>query len=619
MFAPSQMVEEDMEGEVVMVRLGADEGGMDAAQDQEQGSSFVELKPSTTLLVPLELVEEQQDLVDSVQLGFPELQQTVVPDDPGTETHSNFSLMLDMEEDGDREAHTLPMENDLLSYDISPQSPAEEASGEHVAKPEVILLDTDHQEPPQSGDPAQEDQRKEIESLDGPEIDGVTESEPVKLQASLQTENTEAKQGTEDAKEQKDTELVILAQDHEPGGDLPADVADKDAAAKKDAADEEMGAVEDKHTPAEDQEEPEINGPVNIDAENAPSAEIVPAVEEQQQDHTALAGTQGHNAEEIKEEEPKRRTRGRQRKDKDVVDKNSPPEEPPLPETPTSQRKKASSTPTRMTTRGRRTVTFISPLPEEAEEPVGDKKVEGKEISILTPASPSRTPRKSKQDTETKVQATTPRRSTRKAQPEPPKEEVEEKEAVDNDFTVASTSKASSPARRRISQRAASTRSSQKTQSGSEELSTTLEVEEGGEQEEEVTDKKVARRTSSKTATPAKRRATQENTPRRSRRRILSSSEEVEATPLEILKEDKEEEEEIFAPPVSRSSRKTKTEPSEMQPALLEEEEDEKQPLSSPGRMTRQSNRISLNVYPQVKIPKIVFMSESCCKYNISH
>lgn len=607
-----QLVEEDMQDEVVMVRLGADEGGMDTDQNQEQGSSFVELKPSATLLVPLELVEEQQGLVDGVQLGLPELQQTFVPDDPRTETRSSFSLMLDMEEEGDREAYTLPMENDLQSSNLSPLSPAEEACGEHVAKPEVILLDTHHQGPLQSGEPSQEDQGKERDSVDGTEIDGLTESEPIKLQAGLQAENTQANQET---KEKKDTELVMLAEDHEPAaplGSLPAAVNNKDSAAKRDVVDEEMGAVEDKHTPAEHQEEPEKNGPVNIDAENSPNAEAVPAVEEQQQDHTALDVTEEHNAEEIKEEEPKRKTRGWQRKDEDVVDTNNQPEEPSVPETPTSQRKKAPSTPTRMTTRGRRTVTFISPLPEEAEEPTDDKKVEDIETSIAVPASPSRTPRKTKQIKETKVQPSTPRRSTRKAHLEPPKEEVEEKEAVDNDTTATSTSKASSPARKRISQRAASTRSSQVTQSGSEEVSTSTEVEDGGDQQEEVTDKKVARRTGSKTPTPAKRRAPQENTPRRSRQRILSSS-EVESTPREILEEDKEEEgEEASAAPVSRSSRKMKTEPSDTQPALQEEEEDKKQQLGSPGRMTRQSNRISLNVYPQVRILNFLFMAESC-------
>uniref|UniRef100_A0A7N6FAH4 AT hook containing transcription factor 1 n=1 Tax=Anabas testudineus TaxID=64144 RepID=A0A7N6FAH4_ANATE len=566
-----KMVDEDMQGEVVMVRLGADEGGLDPDQHQEQGSSFVELKPSTTLLVPLELVEEQQGLVDSV-----------------TETHSSFSLMLDMEEEeGGRGAFTVPLENDLQSSNLFLQAPAEETSDEHVAKAEVILLDTDHQGLLQSEDPSPEDQEKLMGSLNETEIDGLTESEPVELQDCLQTENTGENQGTQ---EKKDTGIVILAEDHEP-------------AATEDSLPAPIGGVEDKHTPAEYQEEPEKNGPVNIDAEVAPSAETVPAVEELQQDHAALAATEVHKTEEIQEEELKNRTRGPQTKDKDAVDTNNQSEDTPVPETPASQKKKAPSTPTRMTTRARRAVTFISPVPEE---PTEYKKEESIETDILVPASPSRTPRKTKPVKEAKVQASTPRRSTRKAQPELPKEEAEEKEAVDSDTAATATSKASSPSRRRTSQRAASTRSSQKSQSGSEETSTTTEVEDGGDQEDELTHKKGAQRTGSKTRTPAKRGATQENTPRRSRRRILSSS-EAESTQLEILKEDKEEEEKTFAPPVSRSSRKVKTEPSETPQALQEEEEDKKQQVSSPGRTTRQSNRISLSVYPQVSLTAVVF------------
>lgn len=539
------MVAEDMQGEVVMVRLGADDGGMDPDQDQVLGpSSFVELKPSATLLVPLELVEEQQSLVDDVQLGL----QTFVPDDLRTETRSSFSLMLDMEEEeGDREAYALPMENDLQPSDLL--SPAEEAHGEHVDKPEVVLFDTDHLGCPQFGDPLQEDQGKETDSLDGAVIDGLTESEPAELPEHLQAENSEANQ---DTAEKKDTELVMLAEDHEaaaPVDGLQAAVTENDSAAKRDAAGEEM---EDKHPPTKPQEEPETNGPVGVNAENVPSAEAAPAVEEQQQDPTASEG-----AEETAVEKPNMKTRGR----KHVEDTDNQPEEPSVPETPTSQ-KKAPFTPTRMTTRGRRTVTFISPLPEEQTE---EKKGGDAETSVVVPASPSRTPRKTKPIKEAKVQPSPPRRSTRKAQPEPPKEE----DAVDKDAT--STSKASSPARKRVS-----TRSSQ-----SEEVSTSTEAEDGAGQQE-VTDKKAAPGT--KSPTPAKRRAAQENTPRRSRRRILSSS-EVESTPKTILKE-----EEAFDPPVSRSSRKTKTEPPETEPARP----------GSPGRMTRQSNRISLNVYPQV-------------------
>ncbi|XP_049454990.1 protein ELYS isoform X2 [Epinephelus fuscoguttatus] len=674
-----KMVEEDMEGEVVMVRLGADERGMEADED-EQGSSYMELKPSTTLLVPLELVEGQDSLIHP-QLGLPELQQTIVPDDPRSESQSGFSLMLDLDEEGDKEADMLPMENDLQSSDPPTLFPAVEAIDELEAKPEVIVLGTDDQDPLLSEEVLEEDHREEMDTLDGIELDGLTESEIVKLgeEADVQTENTGKNHETEDTEEQSNAELVMLVEDHkaegpsaaepspeedvpavtlveddepevlsasepspeedipavtlrdnqEPEGlsasarspeeDIPAvtlgedhepevlsasapspveellaAVEDKDSTAEKDATEEKMG--EDKPTPAEDQEEPEENGPVDMDKDTIPSTETSTVEEGKQQDHKVLSETEDNKEDINTETETKRRTRGRPRKDNDVKEEkpmeqvlssNTQPEEPSVPETPTSQRKKkAPSTPTRRTTRGR-PVTFISPLLEEVEEPE-----EEPETSTLVPASPRRTPRKGKQTKDTKVRASTPRRSTRNTQPEPPRDEFEEEDAMDNDTTVATTSKVSSPARRRVSQRATSTRTSQRTQKESEEVSEVKDEEE----QEEVTDTKRSRRRTSKTSTPAKQRTTQGSTPRRSSRRILNSS-MVESTPLEILKE--EEQLEVTPSPVKRNLRKSKTELSETQPAVQEEKEEERKKPSSPGRATRQSNRITLNVYPE--------------------
>ncbi|XP_018522322.1 protein ELYS isoform X3 [Lates calcarifer] len=607
--AEMKIVEEDMEGEVVMVRLGADEGAMEAVEDEEQGSSYMELKPSTTLLVPLELMEGQHGLVGSAELDLPDIQQTVVTDDLRTESHGSFSLMLDMDEDGVKDEDILPcpLENDLQPSGLSIQPPVEEASEELMVKPEVILLGVDDQDTPLFGEVLQDDQRKELDIVDGTEVDGLTEPEPVNLQTDTeQTENAGTCQETEGASEQKVSDLVPLAEDQEPAApskptpaeELPVVADDEDSVAKEDAADEELGEEEDKPTPAEDQEQPEENGPIKIDAEIVPSAETVPAVEEQLQDHRALVETEEDNMEETtKEKETRRSTRGRLRQDKgaegksvkQVSSSNSEPEEQPVPETPTSQKKKAPSTPTRRTTRGKRNVTFVSPLLEEAEESEEGVKADKAETNSLeVPASPRRTPRKTKWVRE--VQASTPRRSTRRAQPEPHRDEVE-----DNDTIVASTSKISSPARRRGPQR-----TSQRTRTGSEEVSAATEAEvkeEEEDEEEEVTHMKAGRRTGSKTPTPAKRKTAQGSTPRRSTRRILNSS-EVESAPLEILKEEKEQDE-VFAPSFKRSSRRVKTEPSETQLDLLEEDEDKKLQLSSPGRTTRQSNRITLNVYPQ--------------------
>ncbi|XP_019935488.2 protein ELYS isoform X2 [Paralichthys olivaceus] len=737
--AEMKIVEADMEGDVVMVRLGDNEGEMEAEEDEEQGSSYMELKPSTTLLVPLELVEDQHGLVDSAQLDLPEIQQMVVPDNPRTETHCDFSLMLDMDEDGNKEADMLHIENDLHPSHLSTQPPVEEASEELVVKPEVILLGTDDQDMPLSETVSLDDQRLEMDILDANEVDGLTESEPVEFQTDQKGENADTTQETEDQNVREDSECVILAEDLEPAalpaptpvGELPAVVDDNESEAEKDAADEKQEEEVD-HTPApEDQEEPEENGPVDMDAEIVPSTDMVPAVEEHLQDSRVKETEQLYRKEEITKEEETKRTmeefnrediaeeeetnnkieklnreeiaeeeetkdtieelnreeitkeeetkdmieelnreeiteeeetkntieelnreeiteegetkntieelnreeiteegetkntieelnreeiteeeetknmieelnreeitkeeatkkmkRGRPKKTnieetpvKQVSSSNCEPEEQSVPETPTSQKKKTPLTPTRRTTRGRRAVTFISPLQEEAEELEEDVKVEESEMREV-PATPrrTRTPRK------TNVQASTPRRSSRKSLQEPPKDKDEDEEAVD----TTTTSKATSPARRQVSQRNTSTRTPQRTRTGSKEPSIATEVEFKEEDlEEEVTQIKIGRRTSSKTLTSSKPSTTQSNTPRKTSRKMLSSS-ELESSTLEMLEEENEQEE-VFAPPVKRSSRKMKT----------EEEEGEKQPFPSPGRTTRQSSRISLNVYPQ--------------------
>ncbi|XP_053284678.1 protein ELYS isoform X2 [Pleuronectes platessa] len=826
--AEMKIVEEDMEGDVVMVRLGENEDEMEVEEDEEQGSSYMELKPSTTLMVPLELVEGQHGLVDSAQLDLPVIHQMVVPDNPENDTHCDFSLMLDMDEVENKEADKLPIENDLPPSDLSTQPPVEEASEELVVKPDVILLGTDDQDTPLSEEVLLDDQRLEMDILDSDEVDGLTESEPVEFQTDQQAEDTDA---TQEKNVLEDSELVMLVEDPEPTptpvGELSTVVDDDESEAKKDAIDEKREEEEDTPEP-ENQEEPEEKGPVIKDAEIVPSTEMVPAMEEYLQDSRVLETeeltreevtveeetknaieelnreesaeedetkqtieelntdeiteeeetkntieelnreeiteegetkntieelnteeiteeketkntieelnreesaeeeetkqtieelnteeiteeketkntieelnreeiteegetknsikelnreeiteekemkntieelnteeiteekeTKQHieelnreeiteeeeskgtieelnreeiteeeetkvtieelNREEITEEEEtknnieylnreeitkeegttkKKRGRPKGKKNektpvKQVLISNCEPEEHPVPETPTSQKETTPSTPTRRTTRGRRAVTFISPLQEETEEVVESEMRE-------VPATPrqTRTPRK------TNVQASPPRRSTRKALPEPPKDKDEDEEAVD--ITTTSTSKASSPARRPVSQRTSSTRTTQKTQTGSKEPPTATEFEFKKEEDldKEFTQIKIGRRTSSKTLTSSKPSSTQGNTPRKSSRRILSSS-ELETSTLEILEEENVQEE-VFAPPFKRSSRKMKMEASETQPALLVEEEvGERRQPPSPGRTTRQSSRVSLNVYPQ--------------------
>lgn len=583
-FAPSQLVEEDIEGDVVMVRLGDDEGVMEADVAEEQGSTFMELKPSTTLLVPLELMEGQDGLVDSSQLALHELHQS---DDPRSDSHSSFSLMLDMDEEMNKDADMGPIKNDVLLSEPAVLPSAVGASDELAGKPEVILLDPDDSDAQLSGGASEEEQRRELDLFDGASGDGA-------VVTKVQTQITETNHESEDAVEQLDAELARFEEDRKaaellvcetgPADDPPAVVAE--SVAEENALKYEVLVEEDKMTTTtevkttiiEQQEESEGNGPV-IDTEIVSSTEMETAVGENQQDNTEVDNKEIQT--ETTEEGEERTDENKDVEEETPVSNNQEEEEPETEMLTSQRKKKAPSTPTRRTTRAR-AVTFTSPLRDEAEEPHGDGAVMESGTSTPVPASPRRTPRKSKQSKEV-VQPITPRRSARKAQQEPPKEEDEER---------LETSKASSPARRQASQRASSARSSQR---GGQEASAAADGEIQAAPDDEITDTKSSAQRGSKSPAAARRRTAQGNTPRRSSRKMLNGSEAVPA-PLESLKEEKEQEEPP-ASPARRSTRKTKTEPPETQPAAPVDEQEKKQQVSSPSRATRQSNRNTLSVH----------------------
>uniref|UniRef100_A0A668A031 AT hook containing transcription factor 1 n=1 Tax=Myripristis murdjan TaxID=586833 RepID=A0A668A031_9TELE len=421
----------EMEGEVVMVRLGADRE-LEADEGEDGETAYTELKPSTTLLVPLELVEGHHGLVDGAELDLAEHGQTSEPDNPISEAPSGFSLMLEVDEDREKEF------ND-----------------EVVDQPELILLE-------------------------------------------------------------------------------PQTASDSGSAA------------------AEKLSVASVPEPTQIDD----NAEVAPvSVQEPQQDHNSLAETEQEKREEFREQQTEtkmitRRGEGESEEGKQVTQVSSDSQSEPQPvsgSTTSQRRKKAPSTPTRRTTRSR-SVTF-----SEAEQSEDEGRVEQTEATSVVPASPSRASRRLRQGKEPTVPASPPRRSARKAPPEPSKEEVEddkksEEETTDNNATVSVTSSASTPAKRRVSQRATPTRTSRRTRSSSEEMTAAKEpIEEQKEEEEdEATNSNSAAPTGSRGPSPAKRRTTQRNTPRRASRRILRS--EVVPATLEILEE--EEQDEVSATPV---------------------------------------------------------------------
>ncbi|XP_038147015.1 protein ELYS isoform X1 [Cyprinodon tularosa] len=549
--AEMKIIEEDIEGEVVMVRLGEEEGGMDPVANVEQRSSYMELQPSATLLVPYEFMEGQQGLMEGAQTGM-------VAEEQQPETQTNFTLMLETEEDGGKESSAV--RSDLPAAE--PPAQPELENQDLVDEPDIIPVEADNIDEALQ----EEEEQRETENMDQNDDDELGEAENIK--ADPQTEITAETLETRDSAEQRDfklEEIRRLSEDEESAsvsvpGEPPAAVNDAKSAAETEAVEDE----EEHQQPVSGEVQlPERNGPVETGQE-----ETEFAVENKKLD------LQTSHTEEEPEEKSRRRLRYKDVEEEpaeQLVCSESQTEK----QTTASQRKKAPSTPTRRMTRGRN-VTFTSPLPEAADEPEQDgKAVIEKTRSV--PISPTRTPRKGKA-----IQPVTPRRSTRKTHAEPPEEEPAK---VETEISVVSTSKKASPSRR--SQRAAAAR----TDSKENPATTEVEVREDS-QDDEVAETRSRR--SSKTQTPSKQRTSQATPSRRSSRKTNTS--EVEPAPVKVKEEDKEKQ---VVPPVQRSSRRMR---SEVLPAVFEEEEEKKLQLPSPGRATRQSSSNTLNMYPQVTL-----------------
>uniref|UniRef100_A0A4W5M1R6 AT hook containing transcription factor 1 n=1 Tax=Hucho hucho TaxID=62062 RepID=A0A4W5M1R6_9TELE len=136
--ADLKMVEDDIEGEVVMVRLGV--GG-----DEAEGVCYTELKPSTTLLVPLELVEGQA-LADGTHLGLTEVGEGGEPE--GMDTLEGIMDSWTEAETGGTEAmskENVPLVMDVLPefFEAKPARSAEDVDTDHVEEPDEIPADSE--------------------------------------------------------------------------------------------------------------------------------------------------------------------------------------------------------------------------------------------------------------------------------------------------------------------------------------------------------------------------------------------------------------------------------------------------------------------------------------------
>uniref|UniRef100_H2SJT6 AT hook containing transcription factor 1 n=1 Tax=Takifugu rubripes TaxID=31033 RepID=H2SJT6_TAKRU len=429
----------EMEGNVVMVTLGA-EGGVETLD--EQGASFMELKPSATLLVPMELMEGHENLV-----GCSQLHQVAVQDGPTCESQSSLSLMLDVEDEF-KEAEMPPL-NDGLVLSMPPTlSPAVEDGDEPVAKSEVILLSPEAQDAPVLSEECELEQREEADVAD-------VEDAPADL-VSVQILSTDSNHEPEDIKTTLDEEVTedeeptgLLMSEESPQQELPEDMVESVAGDEERGLDDEKPETEALHN------EPQKNGPVDIHKDiPSISEEGSAAVEKDDHETFEIEG----DSEDIKTDTEKNTFVGRQEEavsDEQVVEE-------PVEEAPVSPNKTSiPSTPTRRT-RGK-SVIFISPLTEQKEEPEEeeDKKL-AESQSAVVPPSPRRTPRKSKQN---KEPAATPRRSTRRAQQD---------------------SKTPTPSKRRTTQSSTPRRSSRRVLGSTDLVSIPLEIVKEETEQDEV-------------------------------------------------------------------------------------------------------------------------------------
>ncbi|XP_055010289.1 protein ELYS [Boleophthalmus pectinirostris] len=411
-----------------------------------------------------------------------------------------------------------------------------------------------------------------------------------------QIENTEPQTQVEAEDEQEDTEMQLE--------DQKAEVPESTDELLEVCKDKEMSdapvegeLVEDKTKPSDEPPEPLREDPCSSNSEDVQASE------------TDQATVSVEEKEEETESRDKEKTKkGRSKKQEPVVasvqEIDDAPEEQPVLQIPGSgRRNEASYTPTRRTTRAR-AVTFISPVPEEVHDEEGKPEQEVKmeqdqEPTVAVATSPGRSTKRSKQVKESIIG--TPRRSTRRTQPEPepepeaPTEQKEDKVENVSDNTVSSTTRTLSPGRKWGSQRNPS-RTSKQHHSEEDEASPEAKVK------QEMAETHAVAKSSARGKTPTKRKAAQSTTPRRSSRITVSLSEDAPQL-LEVLKEEVEEQELVSTTPAKRSSRKTKA-ASLLSTAV--EENDKKHQTPNLGRTTRQSNRITPSVYPQVKLVPVL-------------
>ncbi|KAM9817525.1 protein ELYS [Neosynchiropus ocellatus] len=365
--AQIKVVGEEMGGEVVMVRLGSE-----VEEDPGPESSYMEVKPSTTLLVPLELVDEQPD--------FNHLPDVRPADHHRCQIESSFSLMLDMDEDPAKE-----MENQLQFPETLVEGRAEV---ELQIQPETLIQMEEVVKPLEVTMTSSED-LDPVEEQAGVTFTAEDQQTPAEVEPYGVEEDPSAAEVDSSSEELKplSVEERLCSEEEEP---LPEEEEEEPSDP------EELNTLPIRSANVKNENRPEVVQPIKVE-ETLGTPEPDGSAEEPQDPAAAATGEEKETRTAPETRRRTRATRNAEEAPEQML------EEQRLPDAPTPLRKKkAPSTPSRRTTRAKQ-VTFVS-LSED-----------GEATGPEAPPSPSPTPRKVRKNTGSKVPASPTRRSTRRA------------------------------------------------------------------------------------------------------------------------------------------------------------------------------------------------------------
>lgn len=489
--------EEEDDEEVVVMGLGS--GGLD--EDEGEGACYTELKPSTTLLVPLELAEEALgrsnphqplQLLDGGTLG------TMVSADPTVTPAGGFSLMLEAEEEEEEESEAgegenqateevdaggepeevmeLPQEDqqartpelaDQEQVDTpallvsAPQEEVAEVQADAQVADAVALEDTSAQGAMLLSVSADSEMPKEEEEEETASDATALLDPPKETEAEQVSLTPEAETGQEEQEVQQDTRVeveaagptVVVLEEEEPRASAEEDLAETPVTAEESPAEmetqteEPIKNVQEEPNQVVEEEEEGVPEPEEV---LQPQASVVAAADtdlpqepDVEETPSAEAAPSAVEVEKKGEEKSTVNTRAGKGRSTRMSDRTATAAE-------IADATYDISPPvTTRKTNSRKNVTFISPIVQvEKELSANEGSEEQAEDNAQVPAKSRRSTRSGKQLPDVQIPVT-PRRRTRQTEPEPKEKVVEEEEEAPSATTTVnskpSTSKRQTP------------------------------------------------------------------------------------------------------------------------------------------------------------------------------